>query len=226
MWNIFKRYQKTNFRGGDLLEDLNPILPDKLIRADIKFVAPPQINHKDECLTASNQGNKPHCAGYSTAGYVEFQNWKFKHYPEQVDGDAIYLDAKKHDGFSGNGTYLRFALEGAINLNLIKGIPKGINRTAQDIKFAIHQYGVVVAGFKITDEWNKVEKNTGRIAILTNPKSLGGHAVLICGYCSEGVYIQNSWSEMWGDRGFALLPWELFYRQIMDAMVIDEIKVI
>jgi len=30
MWNIFKRYQKTNFRGGDLLEDLNPILPDEL----------------------------------------------------------------------------------------------------------------------------------------------------------------------------------------------------
>ncbi len=161
------------------------------------------------------------CAGYSTAGFIEVFNWRTKHYPEQCDGDLIYTEAKKLDGRPEvNGTILRCAGQGAINANLIKGVVKQVPKTELDIQFAIHTYGVCVAGFLITDEWNLVEKNTGKISVSSRPVQRGGHAVLICGYDLDGVYIQNSWGEDWGIYGFGILSWAQFRTQIMDAMVL------
>lgn len=215
------KYKKTNFEAGSLIADPQPLVLSKAFCASPQFVAPRRIDNRDMCLRSSNQGNTPHCAGYSTAGFIEFQNWKTKHYPEQVDGDLIYDEAKKLDGMPQvNGTILRCAGQGAINAKLTQGTIKQIPKTEIDVQFALHQYGVCVAGFMITDEWNLVEKNTGKISISKNPVQRGGHAVLLCGYDLEGIYIQNSWSEDWGIYGFAILSWKQFNEQIMDAMVI------
>jgi C1A family cysteine protease len=118
------------------------------------------------------------------------------------------------------GSTLRCAAQGAINLNLIKGEYKQVGRTINDIKFAIHEYGTVILGFRITSEWNLVDSKTGKISISNNPSSLGGHCVLGVGFDDEGLYIQNSWAESWGIYGFAILPWKLFNVQIMDACII------
>jgi intein/homing endonuclease len=182
------------------------------------------------------EGIKTHnCAGYSMAGYIEYHNWKTIHYPAQVDGDAIYAEAKKIDGNNSPGTYLRSAIQAAINLKLINGTPKyvdypSINQSGMDralkriisIKFALHQYGVVLAGFRITDEWDWVDKKTGMIRDMgEKAKGKGGHAVLLCGYDMEGVYIQNSWGIFWGHYGFAVLSWKQYVQQIMQAMVVE-----
>jgi len=212
-------YKKTNFKAGDLIPEEVPLAGPEVYKAAKKFRAPRKIDNRDMCLASSNQGQTPHCAGYSTAGYIEFQNWKTLHYPEQVDGDAIYFAAKKIDDYNGDGTSLSSAMQGAINLGLIKGKKKYVPPTQNDIKFALHEFGVCVAGFMITNEWNYVDSK-GIIRNLGNKATdLGGHAVLLCGYDKKGVYIQNSWGEIWGLYGFALLSWEQVDKQLFSGMV-------
>jgi len=216
----FNKYNKTNFKAGGLLRDERPLSAEQKLVTATQFVAPRKIDSRDMCLRSDNQGNNPYCAAYATAGYVEFFNWKVKHYPEQVDAEAIYKEAKRIDGNNNPGTYLRSAARAAINLKLATGSIKHIDTTEMDVKFAIHQFGVVVLGLNITDEWNSVDKN-GKIADFGDKaRTIGGHAILGTGYSDEGIYIQNSWSENWGTYGFAILSWKQFGIQLMDAMVI------
>jgi len=227
------KYNKTNFEAGGLIEELTSRADKPMVKVPTEFIAPRKIDSRDMCLSSSNQLSTPHCAGYSTAGYIEYHNWKTLHYPAQVDGDAIYAQAKKIDGNSTPGTTLKSAIKAAVDLKFINGIGRyvdypSVNSSNLDrmdkriisIKFALHQYGVVLAGFQITDEWDYVEKGTGIIRDMgDNAKRRGGHAVLLCGYSSDGVYIQNSWGD-WGHYGFATLGWLQYNKQLMQAMII------
>lgn len=173
------------------------------------------------CLPSNDQGQTSQCAAFATAGFIEVHNWKVKHYPEQVDAPSIYREAKHIDGYPGEGTMLKDAIQAAINLKFASGRGAYINNTINDVKFAIHQYGVCIAGFVITNEWNEVEKNTGFIRDLGGGAvKRGGHAVLLCGYDENGIYIQNSWGEIWGISGFGTLRWRQFSDQLMQAMII------
>jgi len=225
MFSFFSKYNKTNFKAGGLITFDTPLsrMADReAILTAPNFVAPRKIDNRDMCLATSDQFQTPHCAGYSAAGYCEFQHWKKEHYPEQLDGDAIYEAAKKIDGIPNQaGTYLWSAMDAAISKGLIKGRGKSVNATQQDVKFALHEYGVCMGGLMITTDWNEVEKKTGIIKYTPGAATLGGHAILFCGFDDIGVYIQNSWSENWGIYGFGILRWEQFLTQIMTARVVD-----
>jgi len=224
MFSFFSKYNKTNFKAGGLITfdtPLSKIADREAILTAPNFVAPRKIDNRDMCLSSSNQYQTPHCAGYSAAGYCEFQHWKKEHFPEQIDGDAIYLAAKKIDGIPNQeGTYLWSAIDAAISKGLIVGKGKNVNASQQDVKFALHEYGVCLAGFMITTDWNEVDKKTGIIKNSSNAATRGGHAILLCGFDSTGVYIQNSWGEEWGIYGFGILRWEQFNKQIMSARVV------
>ena len=69
-----------------------------------------------------------------------------------------------------------------------------------------------IAGFKITDGWYVPNAD---YTIKSGRTPLGGHAVLVCGYDEKGVYIQNHWGKDWGAKGFGILPWSLYERQLM-----------
>jgi hypothetical protein len=49
--------------------------------------------------------------------------------------------------------------------------------------------------------------------------AINGHAVAIVGYTNEGFIVQNSWGEEWGERGFALLPYEDYLIHATDVWV-------
>lgn len=223
-FNKFSKYDKTNYNGGGLLEDfsLDSLSADAKVYTEPQFVAPRKIDNRDMCLATNDQGRTSLCAAYSMAGYLEFQNWKTNHYPEQINPEPIYNEAKIIDGNSNPGTYLQSVAQAVINLGLVKGTPKHINRSELDVKFAIHQFGVCIAGFRITNEWNTVETSTGKILIINESTQRGGHAVLLNGYDNDGIYLQNSWSPNWGIHGFAILPWSLFNAELMDALVITQ----
>jgi len=211
--------KKTNFKAGYCLIREIPASAT-LVQTPQNFMAPQSLDFRDMCIQTSNQGQLPHCAGYSTAGYIEVQNWRTKHYPEQVTGSEIYLEAKKHDGYNGDGTYLPNAAQAAITLGLISGKPEYVQKDQNQLRFAIHEKAVCIGSFVITDEWNSVASD-GVIPNWQNKtSSLGGHAVLICGYNKSGVYIQNSWGPMWGLYGFCFLSWEQFDRQFQHGMLI------
>jgi len=226
---------KTSFDCGDVLDEISCRGEREIISVPEQFISPYRIDSRDMCLSSSNQFDTPHCAGHSMAGYIEYYNWKTIHYPAQVDGDAIYAEAKRIDGNNSPGTYLTSAAQASINLKMISGKPQIvdyplINQYQMDnatkritaIKFALHQYGVALAGFRITDEWDWVDKKTGMIRDLGNKAiNKGGHAVLLCGYDMEGVYLQNSWGCFWGHYGFAILSWKQYVKQIMQALVIS-----
>ena len=220
--NIFNRlkYRKTNYVGGGLSTTEVKITKKNIFSSAKEFKAPRKLDFREMCLQTDNQGSTPHCAGYSTAGMIEVKNWRDNNYPEQVDADGIYYEAKVLDGNNSDGTSLESAGQAALNLGLINGKLKFITDDDESIKFAIHKHLTFVGGFMITDEWNMVNKNTGEIADFSNPTNLGGHAVLVCGYCPEGVYIHNSWGSDWGHYGFALIPWNKVTKQFMYGMTI------
>ena len=219
IFNFFNKYNKTNFDAGGLILDEVPLSAPKLIKSQ-NFMAPRKLDFRDMCLRSDDQGNTSMCAAFSTAGFVEILNWRTKNYPEQVDAPAIYNEAKRIDGNSREGTTLNSATQAAINLGFISGKGTYINNTIDDVKFAIHRHVSVIAGFKITEDWNYVEKNTGFIRMTEGSNVRGGHAVLICGFSEDGFYIQNSWGGGWGVYGFGILRFKQFSEQLMQAQVI------
>ncbi len=52
-----------------------------------------------------------------------------------------------------------------------------------------------------------------------NTVQKGGHAFAIVGYNEVGFVVQNSWGTTWGDGGFAVLPYEDWLDNALDAWV-------
>lgn len=220
MLNLFSEFKKTNFKGGFFKFNLNLLYTDPR-EVDLKFRAPRKIDNRDMCLLTDNQGDSPYCAAYSTAGYIEFQNWKTLHYPSQIDSVQIYKKAKELENNNADGTSFEYTVDAANKLNLIKGKFSIVKSEVLSIKFAIHQFGVCLAGFLITDEWNYVSKKSGIISKNSKPQILAGHAVILTGYDDTGVYIQNSWGDSWGVHGFAILSWDQCIDQLLYGAVIE-----
>ena len=70
---------------------------------------------------------------------------------------------------------------------------------------AISEVGVLYASATVHAGWEKVKKD-GRIAL--NSKILGGHAFAIVAYDREGFWIQNSWGDDWGYKGFCHIGYD------------------
>ena len=222
---FFNRFKNTDFKAGGLIIEPPPL--SLTIEKGDNFIAPRKIDHRDLCIETNNQGNTSECTGYSTAGYIEIKHWQKRHFPKQYDASLIYKGAKAIDNFKGNGSWVKYTVQSAINSGMIKGDIKYINNTRQDLKFAILEYWACIGCFIITNEWNRVYVRDGRISDLHGDcHTIGGHAVLICGFDQEGVYIQNSWGPEWGIFGFGLLPWELFDKQFMSGVVIDNMEIL
>ena len=73
----------------------------------------------------------------------------------------------------------------------------------RDIKYAIYNYGPVLAAvkwynnYKVADDGTLVGEQKG---------AYGGHAIVIYGYTKDGFWCQNSWGENWGKDGRFFLP--------------------
>lgn len=85
---------------------------------------------------------------------------------------------------------------------------------------AMAEVGILYASSNVHENWKKPvkrKKNTGRNNVndyeyvvefdSDNYHILGGHAFSIVAYDQDGFWIQNSWGEDWGDKGFA----KIFY---------------
>jgi hypothetical protein len=107
------------------------------------------------------------------------------------------------------------------------------HRQVRDMHSALAEVGALYMTLMVHEGWDrpgkKVSKVTytlaGRERMITLPvierkeRATGGHAVAIVGYTDEGFIIQNSWGEGWGERGFALLPYEDYMLHATDVWV-------
>ena len=88
------------------------------------------------------------------------------------------------------------------------------------VKYAIHKFGCCLLGLNITEEWYHCSPSKDTISD-TASKFIGGHAVLCCGYNREGVIIQNSWGESFGEYGYVTIKWKAFLQQFQYGAVLS-----
>ena len=195
----------------------------KLINID-GIVNPLKIDNRQQFTMIDNQGSTCHCAGYSICNLCESLIWKKTGKLINLNADQVYAKAKEIDGdLNSDGTYLEAAIKAAIQLGGFDGSKikigtiynDGTDKTVEMVKFLIHKYDFLHAGFQIDEGWYAT--NQQNYFIRSYGANLGGHAVCLVGYSKDGAYIANSWSSNWGSRGFAILPWSIFKRQFMYA---------
>lgn len=191
-----------------------------------QFVAPKTIYCMDYFLNAKDQGKKPWCAGYASAAFLENVQWRRDDIPQEVDPTWIYKWAKAHDGMpNADGTTLTAALDALLDQRHFDREKCAVKvlRTPDQVKYALHKYGVCLLGLNITREWYSC--NPKKTAIYgqkgCDHSSAGGHAVVAGGLDRSGVYILNSWGEDWASYGRALITWEEFSKQFLYGAVIN-----
>ena len=102
--------------------------------------------------------------------------------------------------------------------------------SVRDIQSAIHQVGAVFASARVHRGWSRLmhqtrspqwERPAGgtRFPVIAADRPTGGHAFALVGYNKTGFLIQNSWGPAWGHGGFAVLPYEDWSANGMDAWV-------
>ncbi|MFI0606274.1 MAG: C1 family peptidase [Anaerolineae bacterium] len=72
---------------------------------------------------------------------------------------------------------------------------------------AIAQVGVLYATASVHKGWLDVAQH-GRIVYQPSVEPLGGHAFAIVAYDEKGLWIQNSWGDGWGDKGFGFIGYD------------------
>lgn len=215
---ILKGYYSVKDNNGNLIE-----LTD--------IVSPLKIDSRQICAVPEDQGNTPHCAGFSCSNYWETIYWKKTGRLVSFDPDQIYAKAKQWEdsqNINAEGTYLESTqnacarlcgVKDQINLKFLYN--DGTNRTILAMKHLIHRYDVCQIGCNITTAW--YEANPQNYVIQHRGRVLGGHAILAVGYSPEGLYIQNSWGKEWGAKSFAILSWDAFLKEFMYACYIENI---
>ena len=197
-------------------------------------VTPLKIDNRQQCSVPNDQGQTPHCAAYSICNIIEALIWKKTGHLVELNADQVYARAKQLDGdMNSDGTYLECAIRAAIELGGFGKQSKDIKigflynnrneQTVQQIKRLVHKYCFLHAGFVIDDGWYKADNKN--YVVQKGSMNAGGHAVLICGYDSTGVYIQNSWGMSWGSKSFGLVPWSIVKDSLMYCCYIENFNV-
>lgn len=74
--------------------------------------------------------------------------------------------------------------------------------TIEGLKKALYKDGVCYICFPVYNEspqmWKAAQGET----------DMGGHAMAVVGYNTDGFIIRNSWGKQWGDGGYTLYPYE------------------
>lgn len=197
-----------------------------VLSASRKFFAPARVDCRDYMTPTEDQGDKPWCAAYAVANWAESMLWRRDDTFDQIKPEWIYAYAKEHDGMPDiEGTTLTAALEAlrgsVFDRDVCKVKVVKPNRLA--FKYAIHKFGAIVAGFNVSEKWYECTKDNCVISEL-GQENYGGHAVIVCGYDWDGVYIQNSWgAKDWGNYGFAKIVWDVFEKQVVYGAVLSNV---
>lgn len=129
----------------------------------------------------------------------------------------IYNECKKLDGIpDAEGTFFRVGMKvlkatGAKPLDSLEteakkykigGYAQVDNLSFEGLKSAIYQNGVILAGFRGSDEgWKTAYVRTPK----TSEKQWG-HAISLIGWNKNYLIGQNSWGKGWGENGLFYIP--------------------
>lgn len=201
------------------------------------IVNPLRIDNRQLCAPTDQQGDTPHCAGYSACTLVESLYWKATGKLLQFDSHQVYALAKMLDGeVEMDGTYLEESLKAVLKLcrdvdgfGFLNDAKIGTffnqkdENTIETIKYLIHRHDIIQAGFSITSGW--YDCNERSVVIEHRNDNIGGHAVNLCGYDVEHVYILNQWGMSFGSKGFAMMRWEDCLKELMYVAYLENIRI-
>lgn len=211
---LIKKYKNEKLIIKTYYTDSNNVNIDGIVN-------PLRIDNRCLMSPTDNQGDIPGCAGWSACTLAESLYWKNTGKLIQLDGAQVYARAKLIDGERNvEGTYLETSLQAALELCAFdKQYKIGIasnkkdKDTIENIKFLVHKYDFLQAGFMIDEGWYKC--NFNNYVLRPYGVSLGGHAVNICGYDGDGFYILNQWGKSFGAKGYCIMPYDLFLKQFL-----------
>ena len=209
---FFKRKEESKFNPGAIESPVdNRDIALSLVQPQIELRELPEAYLIPYNLRISDQNGFPHCVGYSSATMKEEKERREK-LPVDFDGDWIYNECKKIDGYSGKGTYLRVAMKVLKNIGAkplgdsnadnykIGAYAKLDNISIEGLKKAIAENGTIMVLFKGTNAgWSRSLK--GYIRPPKTGERIWGHAVTLIGWNKDYIIGQNSWGKDWGDDG-------------------------
>ncbi|WP_456405198.1 C1 family peptidase [Thiolapillus sp.] len=191
-----------------------------------------------------NQYGEGACTGFALAAAI---NLLYARAEEdiRVSPRMLYEMAKRHDEWPGedyDGSSLRGAIKGWSNMGVCSeelwryrvrrkgdltvrrakearshtlGAYYRLRPQISHYHAALNEAGVIVVSAMVHAGWD--DPAEGRIE--KHDKVDGGHAFAVVGYDENGFWVQNSWTETWGDRGLALWTYEDWIENVMDAWV-------
>ena len=220
--SIDKRTYKTPFKIGSVFFQKKDSL-GKVSKVDSRIL-PLKIDNRQKISPIDQQGNSSACVCFSTCSIAEAYFWRRNGYPINFDALELYSHCKMADGHPNiDGTYLEVGLKCALENGLFGEVRNQEVRLIQnngrnssyidDLKHAIFKYDFVLGGFGVMstiydlDAKNYTMQHVG--------KREGGHCMAIVGYNSVGFIIANSWGKEWGQKGFAICPYDVFAKEFI-----------
>lgn len=108
-----------------------------------------------------------------------------------------------------------------------------MHRQVRDMHAALCDTGILYCTLMVHEGWatpgpgtvDLIYVENGNLRKRTLPiiqrkkRADAGHAIAIVGYTYDGFIVQNSWGPEWGDKGFALLPYEDYLLHAVDVWV-------
>lgn len=191
-----------------------------VVRTPAAFDAPAALENGAYCTPLEDQGQNPWCAAYALCCILQASAWRHYGHQTQFDEAMLYAAAKEIDGIKVDGTTLEAVVSVARTSDLTAGklplpaISAHYVEDAEEIPYAIHRYGLVLAGMSITEGWVYPWQNGW---VSEAGKRLGGHAVVVSGYNRVSDYVRgpNSWGPKWGVAGHWVMRSGLFRDQYL-----------
>ena len=87
-----------------------------------------------------------------------------------------------------------------------------------DFHAALNEVGAVYVSANVHPGW--WPENIRKGVIQPGGAIIGGHAFAVVGYNDKGFWVQNSWGDDWGKKGFALWLYEDWMANVTDAWVL------
>ncbi len=87
-----------------------------------------------------------------------------------------------------------------------------------DMQAAVKEVGAIYCSAIVHQGWWLQESKTLPV-IKYSSKKIGGHAFAVIGYNADGFIVQNSWGDLWGFCGFAVMPYSEWVENGSDAWV-------
>lgn len=209
----------------------------------------PLGNYLDAGVPILDQGTEGACTGFGLATVVHYLLRTRKVIPDpcHVSPRMLYLLARRYDEWPGedySGSSARGAMKGWHKHGVCSeelfpyagGDGQGLTqeRTSDALRrplgayfrvnhqelvamhTAIAEAGILYATCMVHEGWQDVGPD-GHIEL--SDKLLGGHAFAIVAYDELGFWLQNSWGDDWGCRGFAHISYDDWLRNGTDVWV-------